>query len=61
MAGVAQVFLTHNELEEMLVAFDVLKLKHPDVVTPKMTSGFDKLELALAPVACTVASGCKIA
>lgn len=63
MPGIAQVWLTHDELEALATALDRLAFfertrgAHPPSKT--LTAAQTKIEAALAPVACQVASGPK--
>ena len=56
MAGISQVWLTEKELEALAVGWDIVQREAPAHITPDMRSGFDKIEMALEPVACRVAS-----
>lgn len=55
MAGVSQVWLTAEELEDTAAALEYATVHH----TPALLSALAKIERALAPVACGTASGSK--
>jgi hypothetical protein len=58
--GIAQVWLTHDELEAVASLFDnALGNALEETVPRPLLAARDKIEKALAPVACEVASGPK--
>ena len=66
MPGISQVWLTAEELEAIAVAFDALDVlagreggrrAKGALAHPKSREAREKIETALGPVACKVASG----
>jgi hypothetical protein len=60
VAGISQVWLTAEELEALASALDGVVAESGGTVLPRaLVTGRDKIELALKPVACEIASGPK--